>query len=350
MTWPDITARAARAAYEQAGLGPADLDLVELHDAFAIAELLHAEALGIADRGAAHKAVTSGEFDRDGRVAVSPSGGLLSRGHPLGATGVSQLGRGALAAHRRGRGAAGAGRAGGAHAHHRRWHLRRRQRRLLRAHPDRGGLSHAHRPALPAPRPRSPRPSPSCCAPTAGPSCPLRTARWTRWSSTPACSTTRRCGTPPASCSTWSRAPRSRAATTAARAVVVVGSRDQLGWGERPEHAAEAAAVFGAARSLALRLAPRGITVNVVAGLPAGDGPAALLPEPATAGRPRGHHRLPRPSPQPLRHRPARVLRRRRRAAVQPLRLIATSATSPIPRPAPRRTRRDHPHKEHKCH
>jgi NAD(P)-dependent dehydrogenase (short-subunit alcohol dehydrogenase family) len=65
--------------------------------------------------------------------------------------------------------------------------------------------------------------------------------------------------------------------------VVVVGSRDQLGWGERPEHAAEAAAVFGAARSLALRLAPLGITVNVVAGLPAGDGPAALLPEPATA-------------------------------------------------------------------
>jgi acetyl-CoA acetyltransferase len=91
MTWPDITARAAEAAYAQAGVGPADLDLVELHDAFAIAELLHAEALGIADRGTAHKAVTSGEFDRDGRVAVSPSGGLLSRGHPLGATGVSQL-------------------------------------------------------------------------------------------------------------------------------------------------------------------------------------------------------------------------------------------------------------------
>jgi acetyl-CoA acetyltransferase len=91
MTWPDITARTANAAYAQAGLGPGDLDLVELHDAFAIAELLHAEALGIADRGAAHKAVVGGEFDRDGRVAVSPSGGLLSRGHPLGATGVAQL-------------------------------------------------------------------------------------------------------------------------------------------------------------------------------------------------------------------------------------------------------------------
>jgi len=91
MTWPDITERTASAAYAMAGLGPADLDVVELHDAFAIAELLHAEALGLAARHTAHKAVTNGEFDRDGRVAVSPSGGLLSRGHPVGATGVSQL-------------------------------------------------------------------------------------------------------------------------------------------------------------------------------------------------------------------------------------------------------------------
>jgi acetyl-CoA acetyltransferase len=91
MTWPDITERAAKAAYEMTGLSPADLDLVELHDAFAIAEFLHAEALGLAERGTAHKAVAGGEFHRDGRVAVSPSGGLLSRGHPVGATGISQL-------------------------------------------------------------------------------------------------------------------------------------------------------------------------------------------------------------------------------------------------------------------
>ncbi len=91
MTWPEITERAAGAAYGQSGFGPDDLDLVELHDAFAIAELLHAEALGIADRGKAHAAVATGEFDRDGRVAVSPSGGLLSRGHPVGATGVAQI-------------------------------------------------------------------------------------------------------------------------------------------------------------------------------------------------------------------------------------------------------------------
>ncbi|AKS33865.1 thiolase family protein [Mycolicibacterium goodii] len=91
MTWPGITDRTARAAYAQSGLGPDDLDLVELHDAFSIAELLHAEALGIAERGKAHAAVSTGQFDRDGRVAVSPSGGLLSRGHPVGATGVAQI-------------------------------------------------------------------------------------------------------------------------------------------------------------------------------------------------------------------------------------------------------------------
>ncbi|MEV6227433.1 thiolase family protein [Saccharopolyspora shandongensis] len=91
MTWPDITERAARVAYEMAGLRPSDLDLVELHDAFSVAELLHSEALGIAERGQAFKALAAGEFDRGGRVAVSPSGGLLSRGHPVGATGATQI-------------------------------------------------------------------------------------------------------------------------------------------------------------------------------------------------------------------------------------------------------------------
>jgi acetyl-CoA acetyltransferase len=91
MTWPDITERTAKAAYAMAGLGPADLDLVELHDAFSIAELLHSEALGLAERGKAHRAVRDGNFDRHGRVAVSPSGGLMSRGHPVGATGATQI-------------------------------------------------------------------------------------------------------------------------------------------------------------------------------------------------------------------------------------------------------------------
>jgi Enoyl-[acyl-carrier-protein] reductase (NADH) len=66
-------------------------------------------------------------------------------------------------------------------------------------------------------------------------------------------------------------------------AVVVIGSRDQLGWADRPELAAEAGAVFAAARSLALLLAPQGVTVNVVAGVPDGGGPRALLPDPASA-------------------------------------------------------------------
>lgn len=91
MAWPEITERTAAAAYRQSGFGPDDLDLVELHDAFAVAELLHAEALGISERGKAHVALAGGQFDRDGRVAVSPSGGLLSRGHPVGATGVAQI-------------------------------------------------------------------------------------------------------------------------------------------------------------------------------------------------------------------------------------------------------------------
>ena len=91
MTWPDITYRAARAAYAMAGLGPSDVDLVELHDAFSISELLHAEALGLAYRGQAHRRLSDGDFHRGGKVPVNPSGGLMSRGHPVGATGVSQV-------------------------------------------------------------------------------------------------------------------------------------------------------------------------------------------------------------------------------------------------------------------
>jgi acetyl-CoA acetyltransferase len=91
MTWPDITYRSAQAAYAQAGVGVADLDFIELHDAFSIAELLHLEALGVAERGKAHKDLLDGRFDLQGATPVSPSGGLLSRGHPVGATGVSQI-------------------------------------------------------------------------------------------------------------------------------------------------------------------------------------------------------------------------------------------------------------------
>ncbi|QTQ30285.1 Acetyl-CoA acetyltransferase [Aromatoleum bremense] len=87
----EITARAARQAYEQAGLSPRDVDVVELHDAFTIAELLYYEALGLAPHGEAVPFLQSGATQLGGRVPVNPSGGLLAKGHPLGATGVAQM-------------------------------------------------------------------------------------------------------------------------------------------------------------------------------------------------------------------------------------------------------------------
>ena len=87
----EITARAARMAYEQAGLSPKDVGVVELHDAFTIAELLYYEALGLADHGDAVPLLRSGATRIGGRVPVNPSGGLLAKGHPLGATGVAQM-------------------------------------------------------------------------------------------------------------------------------------------------------------------------------------------------------------------------------------------------------------------
>lgn len=79
------------AAYESAGVGPADLDLVELHDAAAPAELLAYEQLGLCARGEASSLVASGETRLGGRRPVNASGGLLSRGHPIGATGLAQI-------------------------------------------------------------------------------------------------------------------------------------------------------------------------------------------------------------------------------------------------------------------
>ena len=85
------TARAARRAYEQAGVMPADIDLVELHDTFSIAELTYYEALGLCGRGEAHELLRSGATTLGGGVPVNPSGGLLAKGHPPAATGVAQL-------------------------------------------------------------------------------------------------------------------------------------------------------------------------------------------------------------------------------------------------------------------
>ncbi len=91
---PDVntlTRNAAKEAYEKAGLGPKDLDLIELHDCFATAELLHYENLGICGEGEAGRMVDEGETMVGGRIPVAPSGGLLSKGHPLGATGVANI-------------------------------------------------------------------------------------------------------------------------------------------------------------------------------------------------------------------------------------------------------------------
>ncbi|WP_247730596.1 thiolase domain-containing protein [Halovivax limisalsi] len=82
--------RAGEAAYEAAGIGPDDLDFAEVHDCFAIAELLAYEDLGFCERGEAGALIESGRTDRDGDLPVNTSGGLKAKGHPIGATGAGQ--------------------------------------------------------------------------------------------------------------------------------------------------------------------------------------------------------------------------------------------------------------------
>jgi benzoylsuccinyl-CoA thiolase BbsB subunit len=91
MTTPEITVRGAKLAYEMAGLGPADIDVAEVHDAFTIAELLYYEAFGFCKKGEAYPHLKSGASSLGGKQPVNPSGGLLSRGHPVGPTGVVQV-------------------------------------------------------------------------------------------------------------------------------------------------------------------------------------------------------------------------------------------------------------------
>ena len=83
--------RAARLAYNQAGLGPEELNVVEVHDAFTICEIVHYEGLGLCPRGQGGRLVEDGTTALGGRVPVNPSGGLLSKGHPVGASGVAQV-------------------------------------------------------------------------------------------------------------------------------------------------------------------------------------------------------------------------------------------------------------------
>jgi acetyl-CoA acetyltransferase len=87
----DTAATTAQAAYEQAGVGPEDLEAIELHDAMAPAELMLYERLGLCGRGEGPRLIDENVTTLRGRVPVNPSGGLCSRGHPVGATGLLQI-------------------------------------------------------------------------------------------------------------------------------------------------------------------------------------------------------------------------------------------------------------------
>ena len=86
----DMAKAAATDVYESAGIGPEDVDVVELHDCFTANELVSYEALGLAPEGGAEKFIEDGDNTYGGKYVVNPSGGLLSKGHPIGATGVAQ--------------------------------------------------------------------------------------------------------------------------------------------------------------------------------------------------------------------------------------------------------------------
>jgi len=83
--------RAANRAYDDAGVGPGDIDVCEVHDCFTIAEILAIESLGFFDRGEGAAAAVDGETALDGRIPVNTSGGLIAKGHPVGATGAAQI-------------------------------------------------------------------------------------------------------------------------------------------------------------------------------------------------------------------------------------------------------------------
>ena len=86
----DMTRRAAQSAFDQAGLGPEDADVVELHDCFTTNEVITYEGLGLCAEGGAGKLVADGDNTYGGKYVVNPSGGLMSKGHPIGATGLAQ--------------------------------------------------------------------------------------------------------------------------------------------------------------------------------------------------------------------------------------------------------------------
>ncbi len=91
ITWLEATCLAGRRAFAMAGKTPEDIDILEVHDCFTIAEICVTEALGFVPKGQGGKAVEAGETALEGRIPVNTSGGLKSKGHPVGATGVAQV-------------------------------------------------------------------------------------------------------------------------------------------------------------------------------------------------------------------------------------------------------------------
>jgi acetyl-CoA acetyltransferase len=86
----EMTRQAAQRVYEETGLGPEDVDVIELHDCFSTNEMITYEALGLCGEGEGGKLIDEGAVTYGGQVVVNPSGGLISKGHPLGATGLAQ--------------------------------------------------------------------------------------------------------------------------------------------------------------------------------------------------------------------------------------------------------------------
>ena len=131
MTSPEITVRGAKEAFEEAGVGPQDINVAEVHDAFSIAELLYYEAFGFCPRGEGAAMLEFGATSLGGRIPVNPSGGLLAKGHPVGATGAAQIVE--IVAPIVGTSGSASGRRcqGRTDARDRRRHFRLRSRRLL---------------------------------------------------------------------------------------------------------------------------------------------------------------------------------------------------------------------------
>ncbi|RJX15905.1 3-ketoacyl-CoA thiolase [Candidatus Bathyarchaeota archaeon] len=91
ITVPKARVKSSKEAFEQAGIGPEDVDVVEIHDCFTIAEIIASEAMGFFEFGEGAEAVEKGKTSIGGKIPINPSGGLIGKGHPVGATGISQI-------------------------------------------------------------------------------------------------------------------------------------------------------------------------------------------------------------------------------------------------------------------